>query len=51
MKKAALTQAINEAWMLLAVLTFAALGALVFVRSRVFAGGVDASPRAVNADA
>ena len=32
-KKAALTQAINEAWALVAALTFAALAALLFVRS------------------
>ncbi len=41
-KKAALTQAINEAWALLAVLTVAAIAALAFVRSRAFANRVEA---------
>ena len=36
-KKAALTQAINEAWALLAILTAAAIAALLFVRSQTFA--------------
>ncbi len=48
-KRAALTQAINEAWALLAFFAVAAIAALLFVRSRAFADGV-ASP-ALTADA
>ena len=48
-KKAALTQAINEAWGLLAILTVAAIAALVFVRSQAFANSVEAPPLAVDA--
>ena len=36
MKRAALTQAIDEAWAMLAVLTVAAIAALVFLRSRAY---------------
>ena len=49
-KRAALTQAINEAWALLAVLTVAAIAALLFVRSQAFAMRVAAAP-ALAADA
>ena len=34
MKKAALAQAIDEAWAMIALVTFAAIATLLFVRSR-----------------
>ena len=43
-RKAALTQAINEAWGLLALLTLAAIASLVFVRSRRFACALRIEP-------
>ena len=48
-KRAALTQAINEAWALLAILTVAAIAALLIVRSRAYSDSVDAPVLAVDA--
>ena len=48
-KRAALTQAINEAWALLAILTVAAVAALLIVRARTYSGSVEAPVLAVDA--